>query len=875
MPASLLLSQVAGGQALGAGTVHFGSPGTGFLVTSTTGANRNINHRLGAGNFSKLAVFISANGTTATSTLGMRINAVNLISLSIPAGTTGKVEDASSTAAVSDGLTTSWHLTVGAGGSLTIRALSSTFTPTDTSKTATTLIAMGAAGVSISGATGTTSYNQVMGRLGGTGTFQTTEAPLRQRLYATGDFTRLSVRVSGNTRTSATTITLRKNGVNTALQISVAGGATGTLEDASATTVGISGDTDDVSLGFVTTTEAANTAITFQLASTTFVSTSHHVPIGGSHPVGVALATASALRYLPLTGDMDLAQTTETALTVAYAVPSAGTFDKFGIYVSANARTNATTYTFRKNNADTTLAISIAAGATGHLQDITNSVTVAVNDLVNGKLLLGTGNQSITFRHTVVRFTPPSSGNAQATIAQTLPALTQAATGRTEVAATAASVLPALTQSSTAKIRYGATAASTLPTLTQSASARGILRASAASTLPALTQAATARASAKATAASTLPALAQSVSTQLRHRATAASTLPALTQSAAAKLRYGATAASTLPALTQSVASRTEVAGQATTLLPALTQSATGRSRVAATAASILPALTQAATGRTRLVATAASTLPALSQAATGRTEVAATAASTLPALTQSATANVRFQATAASTLPALTQEATGRTELAVAIASLLPALVQSATAQIQSSGAIIASVLPALTQQASVTLRVPAQAASVLPWLAQGATGDIRIGGAVGQQLPELTQAVEVSVRVQGVAGSTLPALIMGATVQVRIPGQIASTLPALTQLVTVGEQAPGRDLILVIGVPRTVAFAVGAALVRLSIPEAEVRLAVQDPEVRWGEVATPELAPTLQVEGPSDSLWSVDDPEVDLSIAEPMMYG
>jgi len=105
-------------------------------------------------------------------------------------------------------------------------------------------------------------------------------------------------------------------------------------------------------------------------------------------------------------------------------------------------------------------------------------------------------------------------GSPTGTIAQTLPSLTQAASGKETFTGTAVQTLPSLTQaaSGTTTSLVTGTAAQTLPSLAQAASGKEVFTGTAAQTLPSLTQAAagTSFENATGTVAQTLPSLAQS-----------------------------------------------------------------------------------------------------------------------------------------------------------------------------------------------------------------------------------------------------------------------------------------------------------------------------------------------------------------------------
>jgi hypothetical protein len=202
-----------------------------------------------------------------------------------------------------------------------------------------------------------------------------------------------------------------------------------------------------------------------------------------------------------------------------------------------------------------------------------------------------------------------------------------------------------------------------------------------AQTLPALDQAATGEVDVQGDIASSLPALTQDAAGEVEVTGAIAQTLPALTQSATGDVDTGveASGASVLPALTQAATGEVDVQGSVASTLPALTQAATGEVEVQGAIASTLPALDTAATAVTERFASAASVLPALTQSADGTVDVQGEVDSVLPALTQSAEGvlTVEIEGEAASTLPALTQDATAVTERFATVTSLLPALEQ------------------------------------------------------------------------------------------------------------------------------------------------------------------------------------------------------
>ena len=67
------------------------------------------------------------------------------------------------------------------------------------------------------------------------------------------------------------------------------------------------------------------------------------------------------------------------------------------LFISANTRTTATIFTLRKNRTDTAITISVGAGATGIFEDSSNTVSFAVDDEIDWKIVYGVDTTGITF----------------------------------------------------------------------------------------------------------------------------------------------------------------------------------------------------------------------------------------------------------------------------------------------------------------------------------------------------------------------------------------------------------------------------------------------------------------------------------------------
>lgn len=126
---------------------------------------------------------------------------------------------------------------------------------------------------------------------------------------------------------------------------------------------------------------------------------------------GTSFGTASATRYAAC-GDstLNLANATEADVQITCRV--AGTASLLSVYVGANTRSDSTTVTFRKNNADTALTLTIGAGVTGLVQDNTHSVSLADGDTYCIKVVTGGGTGALTIVSAPIKYVP-SSGSAK------------------------------------------------------------------------------------------------------------------------------------------------------------------------------------------------------------------------------------------------------------------------------------------------------------------------------------------------------------------------------------------------------------------------------------------------------------------------------
>lgn len=183
--------------------------------------------------------YVSANARTTTTTVRTRVNSANgNISVSITSTATGVFEDTTNTDSISTNDTVNFSYTTGAGTeALTLEMV---VVQSDNSDGEYHLMS-GDRNADIIQA-GETRYFMVGGELSryaneGFGKAVATEAGTASNLFGY---------VDTNNTTASSTITFYKNSATTSLTASVAGGATGTFEDAS-NTASVA-DTDDISI---------------------------------------------------------------------------------------------------------------------------------------------------------------------------------------------------------------------------------------------------------------------------------------------------------------------------------------------------------------------------------------------------------------------------------------------------------------------------------------------------------------------------------------------------------------------------------------------------------------------------------------------------
>lgn len=213
-----------------------------------------------------------------------------------------------------------------------------------------------------------------------------TEAARRVRYFHAGTFSDLYVRLTVNGATTNSTLSVRNTGVNTAMTITIAGGATGEFEESTKHTATIAAN-DYMSYEWVT---GATAAITNTILSVVFSPTTTTNTVTRTIARNTTFTTASSTLYDGLVQNTAV-QTVESNTQFKWKKP--GTIKNLYVY-AVTIRATSTTLRTRKNTANGNLSVTITGTAPLEFQDTANSDTIAVDDLENIAIVTGTGTTS-------------------------------------------------------------------------------------------------------------------------------------------------------------------------------------------------------------------------------------------------------------------------------------------------------------------------------------------------------------------------------------------------------------------------------------------------------------------------------------------------
>jgi hypothetical protein len=212
--------------------------------------------------------------------------------------------------------------------------------------------------------------------------------------------------ISTHTRTQNTTFTWFKNGAAQSLAISVAGGATGVVEDTTNSVSLTAGDTHSVRA--VHAAEgAANQLTCFGQYEIETAGGASSIPLAATSAGSTfGASTTTYFRFWQFSSSGAVSNDRPD-----HDMQVAGTFSGLYGYINANTRSDATTLALYKNGASA-ISVSVAAGVTGRFENTANSTTVAVGDDVHLRNVTGAGTGTIIPHAFGSHFTPTTAGES-------------------------------------------------------------------------------------------------------------------------------------------------------------------------------------------------------------------------------------------------------------------------------------------------------------------------------------------------------------------------------------------------------------------------------------------------------------------------------
>ena len=324
-----------------------------------------------AGTAANLFVTIESNTVTAASTITLQDSTVDTsLVVSITASTNGDFEDTSNTATLVAADEIRFEVVTGVGGtSLTIDLVSFEF---DSDANMVTLLGCNSGGSTALGASVTT-YLPVMG-----GRNANTTESLREYRIGVGSVTwrDLALRVATNSRSDATTVGSRIEGVNGNQIVSVAANTSDVTTEDTSNTDTISADND---IDWEVITGGGTGSINIEKIWGSLISTASQwftCIHGNDERINDGLT-----RFWPIRGEMSIDAVTEDDTDVR--APFAFTAKELIVHQSRNVGSVDATYDFRVNGADGNQSVNLAAVGIG--TDTANTDDIVDGDDINFK----------------------------------------------------------------------------------------------------------------------------------------------------------------------------------------------------------------------------------------------------------------------------------------------------------------------------------------------------------------------------------------------------------------------------------------------------------------------------------------------------------
>lgn len=357
---------------------------------TTTSTSETLNQQTyqTAGTLSNLFVLVSANATSASSTVRTRKNVANgNLTVTIGSGATGEFEDDSNTDSVVAGDELNYQVVAGAGGSLTTQVQSVVF-----SASSNTVKKFATDNIESATASSTFYVGVTSNRISSA---NNNETDAQWTFETAGTLKNFFVNITSNARTTNTTIGTRKNTANGAMSVTIGSGATGFFED-TVNTDSIA--VNDVANYYITTGTGTGT-IADTGAGADFETTNNTTYYIEFTIQNNTMARNSTL-YTYIAARLDTNRATESEVASDSQIPV--TLSLVTCYVSANSISSGdTTVRLRKNAANGNQLLTIGATATGTFQDAVNRDSISNANEINWSFAtgVGAGTETITFQN--------------------------------------------------------------------------------------------------------------------------------------------------------------------------------------------------------------------------------------------------------------------------------------------------------------------------------------------------------------------------------------------------------------------------------------------------------------------------------------------
>lgn len=386
---------------------RFHNLGMGSILVATTEAQATRTQRFGT-TLSRLGINVNSNArTTATTFLTRIAGADGTVTITIPATTSGWLEDTSHSDSITAGQALALKSLTSTG--LDALVISSYVILSDSTSPGTFCdygwtaagVSAGASAMRLTTASTTFYHTGICGRTLNTGAMYTTEtADAKFKVRSPGFLTNAYAYILTNGRTTNCTMTLRLNGAAGANVVTITSATTGLFEDTSHSDTIVADDLVDFEIA--TGTGAGNLDVIATGASFEANGVSAHDVMCASNNVNLPGTVAPS--FCPVFGYSFF---TSTEATSQIKVPMATSFFKLRVRLGTNAG-GANTFVTRINGADGFQSLAITAATTGFFEDNSHQDSVALSDLVNYKFGTST-NVSVNFRQITMISDPGGS----------------------------------------------------------------------------------------------------------------------------------------------------------------------------------------------------------------------------------------------------------------------------------------------------------------------------------------------------------------------------------------------------------------------------------------------------------------------------------